>query len=518
LAISILDKFDHPGTLEEFEYFQFRIILLSASILPFVLFSLKEKANIVFGLLLSFLALALYDPLHNLFNAGYYQMGFSAPNYYFINYIVIYCYVVLTGSTFFLKYSFEKSENENESLIQQLSDRQKEILEASEVIKEQGKKLTLENQNLNEELILKNSQLTETNKELIRHNNELQQFSYTISHNLKGPVASLTGLLGLLDRNSLSEDNAEILKHLSDTMHTLEVTIKDLSNIIDIRNDITRIRQKLLLQHEVNDVIRLLKKDIDDHQISIATNLKQSPFIYSVRPMLHSILYNLISNGIKYRSPERHPNITITSREVQNNIQIIVEDNGIGIDLENFGEKLFGLYKRFHTHMEGRGLGLFLVKLQVEALLGKIDVESTVNKGTKFTLTFPNIENLEEQVLLDNESATLYFNAPLNCIGINWKQTTSLKHTKELLQKSIDFVKTYHTHNWISNLTHVVDREEKELNEFRKEYRQELKLAGLKRVGLILPEELIKSGVLDQKGFYDIYEVEMKLFTSISDA
>ncbi|MCB0493059.1 MAG: hypothetical protein KDC93_11665 [Cyclobacteriaceae bacterium] len=518
LFISILDKFDHLDSLEEFEYFQFRIIILCASILPFILFSLKERSQIFFGLLLSFLALIFYDPLHYYFDAGYYQLGFTSPNYYFMNFIFIYNYLVLTGSTYFIKNSFEKSEAENESLIQQLSERQKEILKASEIIAEQREKLTLENRNLNKELIDKNNQLIETNKELIRHNNELQQFSYTVSHNLRGPVASLTGLLSLFDQSNLNKTNEEIFSHLKDSVSTLDGTIKDLGNIIDIRNDITRIRQKLSLKAEVGDIIKLLKRDIDEKHITLHLDFNAHPFIYSVRPMLRSILYNLVSNGIKYRSPERKPVISITSFIKDDRVNIEVKDNGLGIDLETFGKKLFGLYKRFHTHTEGRGLGLFLVKLQVEALEGTIEVESTLHKETKFTLSFPKLDQLEEQVLMDNTIATLYYNAPLNCIGIDWKKTGTLAQTKELLRKSIDFIKNYQTVNWISNITKVVDRKEEELNAWRTNHRAELKRAGLKRIGLIIQDDLNHSEFVDQKGFKDIYDVKLKAFNSTLDA
>lgn len=517
LIISIIDKFDHPATLEEFEYFQYRVILLSSSILPFILFSLKERANIFFGLLLSLISLVFYDPLHNLFNAGYYQMGFTSPNYYFLNFITIYCYLVLIGSTYFLKYSFELSEKENESLIQQLSERQKEILSASAVIQEQREILAQENRSLNMELVDKNNQLTETNEELIRHNNELQQFSYTISHNLRGPVASLTGLLRLIDQDHLNEVNREIFGHLTASVSALDVTIKDLSNIIDLRNDLTRIKQKLSLQHEINEIINLLKKDIDDKRVTIITDF-QEPYVYSVRPMLHSILYNLISNGIKYRSMERKPILSISSGQKNGRIEITVKDNGLGIDMANFGHKLFGLYKRFHTHTEGRGLGLFLVKLQVEALDGTIEVESTLNKGTTFKLSFESQDNLEEQILLDNDVITLYYNAPLNCIGIHWKNKTNVKETKELLQQTIEFMKDYRTPNWISNITQVIDREEEELNEWRRNHRNELLKAGLKRIALVVPEEMMSPTFLEKKGFVDVYDVDMQTFTSTSEA
>ncbi|MCB0488938.1 MAG: hypothetical protein KDC99_10700, partial [Cyclobacteriaceae bacterium] len=99
LVISILDKFDHPGTLEEFEYFQFRFILIGSTILPFILFSLKEKKQLSLGLCLAIFSIVFYDPLHNYFNAGYYQVGFTAPNYYFLNYIIVFTAMVLIGST-----------------------------------------------------------------------------------------------------------------------------------------------------------------------------------------------------------------------------------------------------------------------------------------------------------------------------------------------------------------------------------------------------------------------------------
>lgn len=518
LVVSIIDKFDHPQSLEEFEYFQFRIILLGSTILPFILFSLKEKAYLTFGILLSVFCVVGYDPIHNFFGAGYFQMGFTSPNYYFLNYIIVFCQLILMGSTYFLKYSFEKSEAENESLIDQLSERQAEILAASGIIQQQREKLVLENRNLNNELVEKNNQLTQTNEELIRHNNELQQFSYTISHNLRGPVASLTGLLHLLDQESLNKTNIEIYGHLAESVNALDTTIKDLSNIIDIRNDITRIRQKLSLQDEINKIVTLLKKEITINEINIIIDFDQHPYIYSVRPMLHSILYNLVSNAIKYRSLERNPFIKISSSTNNGAVQLIVEDNGLGIDLENFGAKLFGLYKRFHTHAEGRGLGLFLVKLQVESLEGNIAVESTPNSGTMFTLTFDDPGNMEEQILLDNEVAMLYFNAPLDCIGINWKKVATFEQSKDLIKRSIDFIKNYQTRNWISNLTHVVNREEEDLNDFRKQSRDELRKAGLKRIGVILPQELLQEGFTDRKRFENVYDAEVQLFSSTTAA
>lgn len=520
VIISILDKFDHPDTLEEFEYFQFRVILLGSAILPFILFSLKERWNLLFGLSLSFIALLLYDPIHNWFHAGFFQMGFSSPNYYFLNYIILFSYLVLTGSTYFLKYSFEKSENENEYLIKQLSDRQKEILNSSDLLRHQREKLLLENRILNKEIIDKNNQLTETNKELIRHNNELQQFSYTISHNLRGPVASLTGLLNLIDHTSIDGDAAQILSRLKESVFSLDGTIRDLSYIIDIRNDITRIRQKLYLQKELNHVLVLLKREIEENSITVEADFVRIGEIYSVRPMLESILYNLVSNAIKYRSTEHKPLIRISSDTKDGEVILKVEDNGLGIDLDMYGEKLFGLYKRFHSHREGKGLGLFLVKLQTEALDGKIEVYSELGKGTSFILHFPIIENIEEQVIMENKTATLYFNASLNSLGIHWKNVSTFEESKNLLEKSIEFCKNYKTPNWISNMSFVLERDEARLNEYRKGKRDELRKAGLKRIALIIPIETRESESFANKleEFKGIYDVDLQAFTSLTDA
>lgn len=115
----------------------------------------------------------------------------------------------------------------------------------------------------------------------------------------------------------------------------------------------------------------------------------QADTIQSIDTYLESILYNLIYNGIKYCRDDVKSTIQIHSYKKRNRVYIEVEDNGIGIDLDRFGKKIFGLYQRFHDHVNGKGIGLYLVKTQVEALQGKISIDSEVNRGTTFKLTFP---------------------------------------------------------------------------------------------------------------------------------
>lgn len=379
LIASVADKFDVPGMLEEFQYFQFRLLILAASLFPFILFKLEERKFWISGLLISFSCLVFYDPVHELFNVGYYDVGFAAPNYYFTNYMVGATFLIITGSSFFLKYSFETYERQNEILIKNLNN-------AKSLIQHQQEQLTSENIQLNREVIEKNAQLSQTNEELIRHNNDLLQFSYTVSHNLRGPVASLIGLVNLFDRKELKEDHQILLQHLEISSDRLDTTIKDLGSIIDMRNSVSKTKQGVKWSDELEHITILLKKEIEDQHVEIESDFSKAPTVYSIKPMVTSILYNLISNAIKYHSPERKSKISIRTTQENDVVRLDVTDNGMGIDLDKFKDKVFGLYKRFHTHTEGKGLGLFLVKLQAETLGGRAEVRSKLNSGTTFSI------------------------------------------------------------------------------------------------------------------------------------
>ena len=111
---------------------------------------------------------------------------------------------------------------------------------------------------------------------------------------------------------------------------------------------------------------------------------------YTIKSYLHSIFYNLIVNSIKYRSPVRRPIIGISSSKREGKIFLIFKDNGSGFNLEKTAGQIFGLYKRFHSHIEGKGMGLFMVKTQVEVLGGKIKVKSRPDFGTEFEIELPN--------------------------------------------------------------------------------------------------------------------------------
>jgi signal transduction histidine kinase len=138
----------------------------------------------------------------------------------------------------------------------------------------------------------------------------------------------------------------------------------------------------------LEDVKISLAADLDNAGVQIIDNFAGAIGMHTVKSYLYSIFYNLISNSIKYRQQDVAPIINISSSNEDNKVHLSFKDNGVGIDMQTSGKHLFGLYKRFHFHIEGKGMGLYMVKTQVDALHGKITVDSEVGKGTEFTMEF----------------------------------------------------------------------------------------------------------------------------------
>lgn len=241
-----------------------------------------------------------------------------------------------------------------------------------------------------------NANLQNANDELVRHNNELTQFSYAVSHNLRGPIARLLGLANILHVEKSvaeSEDFPIIVKHIQQSAKDLDEIIKDLGQIVDIRNNVMQRTELIRWETEWQKTRGLLNlpDDFINKHITIDFN---SDFVHGVRMMVGSILYNLVSNAIKYQSPERTLQIEIRTYSKNGHCILEVEDNGLGIDLDAFGGDVFKMYKRFHMHKDGKGIGLYLVKTQVEALNGSIELRSKPNEGSVFKVRFPAIQSV----------------------------------------------------------------------------------------------------------------------------
>lgn len=226
--------------------------------------------------------------------------------------------------------------------------------------------------------------------ELTQNNKDLKQFSYITSHNLRAPLSNLIGLLNLIEDIPIeSEELSEIIDGFSKSTQMLNETINDLVKVIIIKDNPSVTKENVNLNEVISTILNQLNFLIAVKKPSIVLNL-EAETIFTNKPYLESILQNLTTNSLKYNDENRPLEITITSKISNNSTQIIFKDNGIGIDLERNKNKLFGLYQRFHDYPDSKGLGLYLVKSQVDSMGGFITAESQVGVGTSFEITFKN--------------------------------------------------------------------------------------------------------------------------------
>ncbi len=256
------------------------------------------------------------------------------------------------------------------------------------------------------EILELNKDLKVYTEELVSANKGLEQFSYIVSHNLRSPVANIIGLGELLEQEDYPEEiKKNFLQELLNNVKRLDNVVTDLNDILQVKVEVDARREDILLEELVNSIKSSIGNLIAKEEVEIITNFEISR-LHTVQSYLYSIFYNLISNSIKYRRPDVLPIIKIESKLDKGNINITFEDNGLGFDMSKKNQQVFGLYKRFHDHVEGKGMGLFLVKTQAELLGGKIYVESEVNRGTKFTLVFK--EEISNLLPKNEENTSLY--------------------------------------------------------------------------------------------------------------
>lgn len=229
---------------------------------------------------------------------------------------------------------------------------------------------------------------------LVKSNNDLKQFSYITSHNFRAPLSNLIGLLNLIDDTTLTQENKEVIKMFETSTQQLNKTINDLIQILIIKNNLSVNIVKNNINEAYSEIIQLLSREIAETKTTIIRDLEVDEVVLN-KSYLQSILLNLVSNAIKYRSAKRKLVIEISSRLQHNgDVLLTVKDNGSGINLKRHKDRIFGLYQRFHSNIDGAGLGLYMVKTQVMALGGKIEVDSEEEVGTTFYITLKANKNL----------------------------------------------------------------------------------------------------------------------------
>lgn len=274
------------------------------------------------------------------------------------------------------------SQEETSTQRDQLADQNKQLEEASKIIERKNLEILKHNETLEGEV-------EKRTRDLLEHNHQLEQFAFISAHNLRAPVARILGLGEVLKFAADPQEEKMIREKLIHTTQELDTVVKDLNKILEIRKDSTSVISEIQLSQEMSLVRTTLEKEIEDTQAHVNENFNGIKAIQSVKPYVDSILMNLVSNAIKYRDPGRIPVIDVSAETAGDFICLSVRDNGLGIDLSRHTNKLFKLYSRFHMHVEGKGMGLYLVKTQVSALGGRIEAVRNPDNGMTFKVFLP---------------------------------------------------------------------------------------------------------------------------------
>ena len=248
-------------------------------------------------------------------------------------------------------------------------------------------------QQLNAELEGINDELNKSNTQLTHTNVDLDNFIYTASHDLRAPITNIEGLLQTLQAEleppAATSEVPYILELMHDSVERFKTTIDHLTDVSKLQREYGQAAAPVALGATIEDVLLDLTPLLREAHAQLTVSVQAVPTVNFAAKNLRSVLYNLISNALKYRHPDRPALIAVRARRTAGQVVLEVEDNGLGIDL-NRANNLFGMFQRLHTHVEGSGVGLFMVKRMVENAGGQITVESEVGKGSTFSVFLPS--------------------------------------------------------------------------------------------------------------------------------
>jgi PAS domain S-box-containing protein len=219
-------------------------------------------------------------------------------------------------------------------------------------------------------------------------NKKLLNFAHIVSHNLRSHSANFSMLLNFLECEKEEQEKNRIMGMLKDASNNLLETLDNLNDVVSINTNTNIDKKEINLNKKVIQVQQFLSGYLLNNRTKIINKIPLDFKVKSVPAYLDNILNNFITNAIKYKDSGRAPQITLSTEKNSDYSILTIADNGLGIDLKKHGKKLFGMYKTFHEHKDAKGIGLYIVKNQIEAMNGKIEVSSTIGKGTEFKIFF----------------------------------------------------------------------------------------------------------------------------------
>ncbi len=219
-------------------------------------------------------------------------------------------------------------------------------------------------------------------------NKKLINFAHIVSHNLRSHTANFAMLLNFLANEKDEAEKDNIVDMLTDASDKLMETLENLNEVVSINTNANLVKKPIPLKNKIEAIRQNQSSYLTQNNAKLINQVPANIEIDLIPEYIDSILTNLITNAVRYKHPKRDPVITLKATNENGAILLSITDNGLGIDLEKDGSKLFGMYKTFHNHSDARGMGLFITKNQVEAMNGKVSVESQLGIGSTFKIYF----------------------------------------------------------------------------------------------------------------------------------
>jgi PAS domain S-box-containing protein len=246
---------------------------------------------------------------------------------------------------------------------------------------------------------IKNITERKRNLETIQNqNNRLLNFAHIVSHNLRSHTGNMKMLTEMILQEHDEDEKEKLLQKLDDNSDNILETLEHLNEIVKVHDSASTDKVSLHLKQAVQRVLGILSASITKTEAVVTVAIPDNLYVQFQPAYLESVIMNLVSNALKYKHPDRRPTISIAAERLEKYVLLKVKDNGQGIDLSLHGYKLFGMYKTFHRHPDARGVGLYLVKNQVEAMGGSISAESIPGYGTTFTVNFKCYEKKQMDI------------------------------------------------------------------------------------------------------------------------
>ena len=229
-------------------------------------------------------------------------------------------------------------------------------------------------------------------------NKRLVNFTYIVSHNIRSHVANIIGIININNMDADMEDKTA-LELINVSTKSLDETIHNLNEIISIQSNTNIPFKKINIQTEISRIVESISILVSNAGTSINYLFDFDEQLHTNASYFESIILNLITNSLKYKSPDLDLIINIDVSSEEEYKVITFKDNGLGIDLKKYGDRLFGMYNTFNGNSDAGGMGLFIIKTQIEAMKGKIKIESEVGAGTCFRIYFNENTIKQDQIL-----------------------------------------------------------------------------------------------------------------------